>query len=86
MKPTEEQIATEYNKFLKMNGEQQWKWVLETPLKKHFTVMLDNDDTHIDWDGDSDNYNFTMDFKDFIGDSDGVFSLLKALGIKHEGV
>ena len=65
------------------NDVDRWKFVLENK-DKDFQVLLDNDMTFIDFNDDE--FDLTCDFDGYLGWSDGVFSLLKALGIPHDGV
>ena len=62
--------------------EEKWIWVINNQ-ENNIIVNLDNDGTFITIKGNDDDYG---DFIDYIGWSDGIFSLLKAIGIKCEGV
>ena len=62
--------------------EQKWKWVLANQ-DKNITIYCDNDDTY----GQIDDYpDEILQFNWYIGWSDGIFHLLKAVGIKAESV
>jgi hypothetical protein len=61
--------------------EERWVWV-KINQDKNITVMCDNDDTFIQIDEDED----CASFDNYIGNSDGVFSLLEAFNIKAESV
>jgi hypothetical protein len=70
------------------NDVDRWKWVIEN--KEFVTVKLDNDDTFVifrdeedlDWDEEG----HIMDIMEYVGWSDGIFNLLRALGVAAEGV
>lgn len=66
------------------NDVQRWRWVAKNQ-GKGFKVMLDNDSTWIEFDcsqGDE----LYADFDDYLGWSEGAFSLLKAIGVECESV
>lgn len=75
-----------YKDFHKLSNTEQWRFLLEN--KEHFKVYLDNDYTFMllkeddEDDEDSDSYIF----RKHIGNSHGVFILLKELGIDVESV
>ena len=81
MPKTSKQISKEM-KNLKSDKE-IWKYVLENKDEESMPpVMLDNDDTFWNFDDERDEYIQV----DYLGWGDGIFSLLSALGINHEGV
>ncbi len=67
-----------------MDGDaDRWRFILENP--DLFTVFLDNDDTYVQCIGDDrDEPKYVQ--LDYIGCSDGVFTLCEALGVNAEGV
>ena len=84
-------------KFDALDASEQWPFVisLSEDEKKKILIRLDNDLTSInfdiedaitDEDGDVIEFNQETDFKEYIGDSDGVIILLSALGINAEQV
>lgn len=77
MNPTE---LDEFNALT--NDVDRWRWVAANQ-DKGITVMCDNDQTYLRFEGYDDE---TGDFDDYIGWSRGVFTLLSALGIKAESV
>ena len=78
-----EDIITIHYRFLKLDNDiERWKFVRENH-NKGITVCCDNDSTYIIVDGIDDEY---ANFRESIGNSAGVFSLLKAVGIKAECV
>jgi len=74
-----------YNEFMNLKTDvKRWKWILENK-DNGITVFLDNDDTFVCFDsynGDGPLFNLSQ----YIGDSDGILSLLTAIGIKAEYV
>lgn len=84
-------MKKELNKIDRMSAEEQYKYLYENRDK--FVLFLDNDDTRValkeDYNKLQKDYNFdieTISLKDFIGDNEGVFHLLKAIGLYSEGV
>ncbi|WP_373031630.1 hypothetical protein [Sulfurovum sp.] len=68
----------------KIEGDiNKWKWLMENQ-EAGLIVNLDNDDTFVT-DPDSED-DFCVDFDGYVGWSDGVISLLEAIGIKAEPV
>jgi hypothetical protein len=87
MKTTEELM----NEFKLLNNDlDRWKWIIENKNEQNLPpVMLDNDCTDIGFYYMNDNdkeigKNFYFD--NYIGYDKGLFTLLKAIGIKAEGV
>ena len=64
--------------------EARWKW-MSTHSHRGITVCLDNDDTFATFNDDKEGQ-FVMEFDEYIGWTDGVLSLLKAIGISAEQV
>lgn len=79
------EIASIKKMFDSLSENGQWLWLIHTDLKEHFTVYLDNDNTHIYFAAD-DNADYCMAFKNDIGDRSGVYSLIAALGVDVRGV
>lgn len=64
------------------NDTEKWEFLIKN--KTTLTVQLDNDDTFvIDKNSNNDEYG---NFDDYLGWSQGIFKLLSALNIDHEGV
>lgn len=74
--------------FDKLSPEKQWAYILEN--KQNVKMLsLDNDQTQVvlkTFGNDACGEQEWTEMKEDIGDRDGVFILLKILGIKHEGV
>lgn len=66
--------------FYKLGKEEQWVWLFNTPHKDKFVIFLDNDMTSLHWLEDKES-DYEMTFKSDIGDRDGAFYLLKAMGV-----
>tara|TARA_R110000868_G_scaffold48122_2_gene156805 strand:- start:510 stop:749 length:240 start_codon:yes stop_codon:yes gene_type:complete len=66
------------------NDEQRWKFVIENQ-DKGIIVHCDNDDTFITIEDSDDDDNYDS-FDNYIGWSDGVFCLLRVMGIRSESV
>jgi len=77
-----EEIVKEF-KGLK-NDIERFRYVIDHP-EYNIKIMLDNDDTFGVFDDEEDWENI-LQFNDYLGWSDGIFSLLKALNVKHDGV
>ena len=67
------------------NDVEKWKWI-KANQNLGITVFCDNDDTFAQFDDDDSDDPKTLDFRDYIGWSDGIFHLLEAVGIKAESV
>ena len=77
---TSKEIFAKFNSF--KTDTERWAWLKENQ-DKGITVKCDNDDTYIVVEGDDDDF---ASFGNSIGWDDGVFDLLKAVGIKAESV
>lgn len=66
------------------NDEARWKWLIVNQ-DKGIIVNCDNDDTFITTPDDEDDEDYAS-FDNYVGWSDGVFDLLKAIGIEAESV
>jgi hypothetical protein len=76
-------INDEMNKTRFMHGMSEvakWKWILEN--KDRVKILLDNDDTQLFIDGEY----VENGLMEYLGHSDGVYTLLTALGIDCDGV
>lgn len=74
-----------FDQFEKLKTDKQrWDWIQQNQ-DKGITVNLDNDDTYATFDADEDG-DYVMQIQEYIGCSDGIFSLLEAMGIKCEYV
>ena len=69
------------------SDEERWKWVIANQ-SNDMIIMCDNDMTWIEFDipdgEEPDDY--IVDFDYFIGWADGIFDLLKVVGIKASSV
>lgn len=77
------------DKFNKLSDLKKWKYVLKH--KDEIEIFLDNDMTYGHFIADeateeNDWERATLDFDWYLGWSDGVQILLKAIGVKAEGV
>ncbi|MFH2141383.1 MAG: hypothetical protein ABIJ97_03095 [Bacteroidota bacterium] len=63
---------------------QKWKWIKKNQ-DTGVIVFLDNDSTAAEIEFENGN-SILFYFEDFIGWADGIFTLLKAMGIKAETV
>lgn len=79
------ELAKIKKQFDSLDEQEQWKWLIDTDLKPHFTVFLDNDDTHIYFEEDTE-ADYVLRFKDDIGNRQGVNNLLMALGVNVQDV
>lgn len=66
------------------NDAAKWKWIMKHQ-DKGITVFCDNDDTYAQFANDED-AEFLLEFDQYIGWADGIFSLMDAVGIKAEAV
>ena len=79
-----EQLIREFKSL--NNDLERWKWVKDNQGEENLPqVDLDNDDTCLCIDIGDDDYEF-LQFDNYVGWSDGVEILLKAMGIKAESV
>jgi len=79
-----DQLLREFNTL--NNDVDRWKWVKENQGEENLPpVSLDNDDTCICINPESDNPAF-LQFDHYIGWDEGVEHLLEAMGIKAESV
>jgi hypothetical protein len=75
---TSKEIFETFNNF--KTDMERWSWLMNNQ-DKGIVVKCDNDNTYIVVDGDDDD---SASFRSYIGWDDGVFELLKAVGIKAE--
>lgn len=73
------QLFEEFNAL--KSDKEKWLWV-KAHQEDGILVNLDNDDTFVTI-RDHEGY---AQFNDYIGSSEGIFGLLRALGVKVEGV
>ena len=63
------------------NDTERWQWLQENQ-DKDIVVLCDNDSTYIQVEG-QEGY---ADFDNFVGNDDGIFSLIRAFGVRAENV
>ena len=64
------------------SAEEQYRWLIGN--HKGIKLILDNDQTWVDFGEDKDGESVTSDFYQCLGNSEGISVLLDALGIKSE--
>lgn len=84
-KLSKQEMADYQSKFESFSSdEDRWKWIKDNQ-DLNITVYLDNDDTFATFEDDDDG-SFLLQFDEFLGWSDGLFSLLTMCEIKHKSV
>ena len=77
-----EKIKQEFDK---LTTHEQFEWLLSCEFKDKFTVFLDNDNTSILFDDDT-NADYLITLKQDIGNRRGIIYLLASAGIKADFV
>ena len=89
MNPINKKLAILENRWLELTDTQRWKALISEPESfKNFIVQLDNDDTFLKIKNPKNEFeeDFYLSFDEFIGWTDGILTLLVAIGIQAEPV
>jgi hypothetical protein len=84
VKKTNKELYEEFN--VLGSDVEKWKFVARYTKDRNIVVRLDNDDTYALMPVDNGEDAHLLQFDFYIGNSDGVYDLLEANGIKSEGV